>query len=222
MGKISRRHFVQGTGAGLLAAKAIAPLQAQPAAPPGKVKERGNEVVIDGSITLSELAENPLIRERYTALAEAAGAVGTPRIRNARTLAEHFPKIAPALVALDAKFKIDEPWGDVRLPGYKGWTFYTPYSTSTGGNTLRSKYHKGVAVALEMDRGICKQARIVLGGVALGRAAPIPRRVPQVEALLEGKRLTPKLAAQAGQAVAEDKRTQGMVKRAVAALGSVT
>src|SRR5437016_13491349 len=38
------------------------------------------------------------------------------------------------------------------------------------------------AVVLEMDRGICRSARIVLGGVA-----PIPWRLPEVEALLDRK-----------------------------------
>jgi xanthine dehydrogenase YagS FAD-binding subunit len=277
-----------------------------------QVKEQGNEVIIGGLITLSALAEHPLIRERYAVLAEAAGVVGTPQIRNAGTLAGNvcqrpwcwyfrngFPcyknggktcfsvigenefhaifgggpsyivhpsDTAPALVALDAKFKIAGPAGErmiaaadffalpskdparenvlahdevlieMRLPAYKGWTFHTPYSTTT--SALRSTYHKeldreswthavvSVAVALEMEGVTCKKARVVLGGVA-----PIPWRVPKVEALLEGKRITPELAAQAGQAAVEGARplakngykvklTATIVKRTLAALGS--
>lgn len=215
MGKISRRHFVHGTGAGLVAAKLVPRLHAQQATrpasdPPGFVEERGNEVVIGGSITLSELAGHPLIRGHYAALAESARAVG-----NAGTLAKHFPEIDPALVALDAKFKIAGSSGEVRLPGCKGWTFYTPYSTTTGGNTLRSTYRKGVAVALEIDGSVCKKARIVLSGVR-----GTPWRATTAEALLEGKRITRELAAEAGQAASEDKLTKTTVKRVVAALGS--
>ncbi len=44
-------------------------------------------VRLGGMITLTGLSRHPLIRERYTALAEAAGSVGTPQIRNAGTLA---------------------------------------------------------------------------------------------------------------------------------------
>lgn len=44
-------------------------------------------VQIGGMITLTGLSRHPVIRERYTALAEAAGSVGTPQIRNAGTLA---------------------------------------------------------------------------------------------------------------------------------------
>jgi xanthine dehydrogenase YagS FAD-binding subunit len=277
-----------------------------------QVKEQANEVVIGGLITLSALAEHPLIRSRYAVLAEAAGVVGTPQIRNAGTLAGNvcqrpwcwyfrngFPcyknggktcfsvvgenefhaifgggpsyivhpsDTAPALVALDAKFKIAGPSGErviaasdffappskdparenvlahdevlieVRLPAYGSWTFNTPYSTTK--SALRSAYHKeldreswthavaSVAVVLEMEGSTCKKARVVLGGVA-----PIPWRVPKVEAMLEGKRITPELAAQAGQAAVEGakplakngykvKLTAAIVKRTLSALGS--
>jgi len=51
------------------------------------------------------------------------------------------------------------------------------------------------AIVLEMDQQVCKSARIVLGGVA-----PIPWRLPKVEAMLAGQRITPELAAQAAEA----------------------
>jgi len=44
-------------------------------------------VHVGGMVTLAGLSRHPVIRERYTALAEAAGSVGTPQIRNAGTLA---------------------------------------------------------------------------------------------------------------------------------------
>jgi xanthine dehydrogenase YagS FAD-binding subunit len=73
---------------------------------------------------------------------------------------------------------------------------------------------------------MCHSARIVLGGVA-----PIPWRLPKVEAMLTGKRITAELAAQAGQAAVEDARplaknkykiplTAAIVKRTLASLGS--
>jgi xanthine dehydrogenase YagS FAD-binding subunit len=42
---------------------------------------------------------------------------------------------------------------------------------------------------------VCRSARVVLGGVA-----PIPWRLPEVEKLLAGQRITPALAAKAGEA----------------------
>jgi xanthine dehydrogenase YagS FAD-binding subunit len=51
------------------------------------------------------------------------------------------------------------------------------------------------AVVLDMNNEICQRARLVLGGVA-----PIPWRLPNVERLLAGQRITPELAAKAGEA----------------------
>jgi len=71
----------------------------------------------------------------------------------------------------------------------------------------RSAYHKildreawthavvSAAVVLEMEKGVCRNARIVLGGVA-----PIPWHVPEAERLLIGQRITPELAAKAAEA----------------------
>ena len=71
----------------------------------------------------------------------------------------------------------------------------------------RSTYHKvldreawthaivSAAVVLEMDHQTCRSARIVLGGVA-----PIPWRLPEVERMLVGQRISPDLAARAGEA----------------------
>ena len=59
----------------------------------------------------------------------------------------------------------------------------------------RSTYHKvldreawthavvSAAVVLEMDKDVCRSARVVLGGVA-----PIPWRLPEVETMLAGQR----------------------------------
>ena len=71
----------------------------------------------------------------------------------------------------------------------------------------RSTYHKvldreawthavvSAAIVLEMNGDVCRSARIVLGGVA-----PIPWRLPEVEKMLAGQRVTPELAAKAGEA----------------------
>jgi xanthine dehydrogenase YagS FAD-binding subunit len=50
------------------------------------------------------------------------------------------------------------------------------------------------AIVLEMDKEVCRTARIVLGGVA-----PIPWRVTNAELLLAGHRITLELATQAAE-----------------------
>ncbi|HEY7862647.1 MAG TPA: FAD binding domain-containing protein [Thermoanaerobaculia bacterium] len=51
-------------------------------------------------------------------------------------------------------------------------------------------------VAFSLEAGAIRGARVVLGSVA-----PIPKRFPEVEKMLEGQRPTPQLAARAGEAV---------------------
>jgi xanthine dehydrogenase YagS FAD-binding subunit len=133
----------------------------------------------------------------------------------------HPSDTAAALVALDAEFRIVGPGGDRRVPAAE--FFALPRRNPERENVLgedevlasvrllaprpgmRSAYHKvmdreawthavvSAAVVLEMDQDSCRAARVVLGGVA-----PIPWRVPDAETLLVGQRITPDLAARAG------------------------
>ena len=265
-----------------------------------KISQQPKEVRIGGLVTLAALSQDPLIRSRYKVLADAAGTVGTPQIRNAGTLAGNvcqrpwcwyfrnsFPcyknggktcfsvmgenefhaifgggpsfivhpsDTAPALVALDAKFRIAGPSGERTLAAAD--FFASPKVDPARENVLahdevlvevllpvaprglKSAYHKeldreswthaiaAVAVALDMDKDTCRAARVVLGGVA-----PIPWRLPKVEAMLVGRRVTPELAAKAGEAAIEGAQplaknkykvpiTKAIVKRTIHSVAS--
>jgi xanthine dehydrogenase YagS FAD-binding subunit len=138
----------------------------------------------------------------------------------------HPSDTAPALVALDAKFRVVGPSGERTIPAAEFFTL--PRVNAAKENVLakeevlasvqlpraakgtRSTYHKvldreawthavvSVAAVLEMDGQVCKRARIVLGGVA-----PTPWRLEKVEAMLAGQRITPELTAKAGEAAVE-------------------
>ncbi len=164
----------------------------------------------------------------------------------------HPSDTAPALVALDAEFHVAGPSGERTMPAAE--FFQLPRVDASRENVLskdevltavrlpaarpgtRSTYHKildreawthavvSAAIVLEMDRETCRSARVVLGGVA-----PIPWRLPKVEAMLAGQRLTPELAAQAGEAAIEGAHplaknkykvplTRGVVKRTLLSL----
>ena len=166
----------------------------------------------------------------------------------------HPSDTAPALVALDAEFHVAGPKGDRVIPAAQ--FFQLPRVDVARENVLandevltavtlpaprpgvRSTYHKvldreawthavvGVAVVLNMDNQVCRSARIVLGGVA-----PIPWRLPKVEAMLVGQRITPELAAKAGEAAVEGARplaknkykiplTKNVVKRTLVSLAA--
>jgi xanthine dehydrogenase YagS FAD-binding subunit len=82
------------------------------------------------------------------------------------------------------------------------------------------------AIVLEMDKQVCRSARIVLGGVA-----PIPWRLPRVEQMLAGERVTDALAAKAAEAALEGAKplaknaykvplTKGVVRRTLLELAA--
>jgi xanthine dehydrogenase YagS FAD-binding subunit len=135
----------------------------------------------------------------------------------------HPSDTAPALAALDATFHIVGPKGE-RTVAAKDF-FVLPKQNRAQENSLkedevltgvhlpapkpgtRSAYHKvldreawthavvSAAVVLEMDKQVCRRARIVLGGVA-----PIPWHVPDAERLLVGQTITDSLAQRVAEA----------------------
>ena len=164
----------------------------------------------------------------------------------------HPSDTAVALVALDATFLIVGSAGERTVAAADFFTLPTVDAARENvlknGEVLaeivlprrsagvRSTYHKvldreawthavvSAAVVLDMDKDVCRSARIVLGGVA-----PTPWRLPEVEKLLVGKRITPALAAAAGAAAVVGARplaknaykvpmTQAMVRRTIEGL----
>jgi xanthine dehydrogenase YagS FAD-binding subunit len=164
----------------------------------------------------------------------------------------HPSDTAPALIALNARFRIVGPQGEREVPASE--FFILPSEDVLRENVLepgevlvevqlpeisgesKSSYVKimdreawthavvSAAIVLEISQGLCKDARIVLGGVA-----PIPWRVPRAERILAGKRLTPDLAVEVGKAAVSGARplskngykvplTQGLVRRTLMAM----
>jgi xanthine dehydrogenase YagS FAD-binding subunit len=135
----------------------------------------------------------------------------------------HPSDTAVALVALDASFRIAGARGERLVPAHEFFTL--PRVDPSRENVLasdevlaevhvpaqrpgvRSTYHKvldreawthavvSAAVVLEVEGQRCRRARVVLGGVA-----PIPWRLPEVETLLAGQRITEEVALKAGEA----------------------
>ena len=165
----------------------------------------------------------------------------------------HPSDTAPALVALGAKFRIVGPAAE-RMVAAEDF-FAGPRVNPAKENVLekdevlaeihlpvaakntRSTYHKeldreawthavvSVALVLEMDRQTCRNARVVLGGVA-----PIPWRLKKVEAMLAGQKITEDLAAKAAEAALEGAQplaknkykvplTKAIVRRSLLSLG---
>ena len=163
----------------------------------------------------------------------------------------HPSDTAPALVALDAAFKVAGPAGERLVPAADFFTL--PSVDAKRENILkddealvavvlpapsgaRSTYHKvldreawthavvSAAVVMQVRGEVCERARVVLGGVA-----PIPWRLPEVEKMLAGQRITPALAEKAGDLAVAGARplakngykiplTRGMVGRTILAI----
>ena len=125
----------------------------------------------------------------------------------------HPSDLAPALVALDAKITIRGPEGGRTIP--LSDFFVLPEErlshetvlksdeivtevTVPHPRKMRSTYLKfkekesmdwalsAVAAAIQIEGGVCRSVRIVLGGVA-----PVPWRVQEAEAALVGRAVTP-------------------------------
>lgn len=159
----------------------------------------------------------------------------------------HPSDTATALVALDARFHIAGPGGERVVPAAEFFVLprhdaarenvlapdemLTMVALPASNAAMKSTYHKvldreawthavvSAAIVLEMDKDVCRSARIVLGGVA-----PIPWRLPEVERMLAGQRVTPDLATKAADAAVADARplaknaykvplTKGVVRR---------
>jgi len=166
----------------------------------------------------------------------------------------HPSDTAVSLLALDARFRIVGPSGERILNG--GDFFALPQQNPARENVLapdealaevqipalravtRSTYHKimdreawthavvSAAIVLEMDKQTCRSARVVLGGVA-----PIPWRLPKVEQMLAGERITEALAAKAAETALEGAKplaknaykvplTKGVIRRTLLELAA--
>jgi xanthine dehydrogenase YagS FAD-binding subunit len=165
----------------------------------------------------------------------------------------HPSDTAPALVALGASFRIVGASGERRVPASE--FFVLPRQNAAVENVLadddvlvavdlpapsagsRGHYFKvtdretwthavvSAAVVLEMDGAVCRKANVVLGGVA-----PVPWRLPAVEQMLAGQRVTDDMAARAADAAVTGARalsknaykvpmTRGVVRRALLQVG---
>jgi xanthine dehydrogenase YagS FAD-binding subunit len=159
--------------------------------------------------------ECPAVESPYQAYLSIMGGQGCYSV--------HASDLAPPLMALGAQVSLTGPSGVRALPleqffagpdrdvlrenvlapdevltavtlpaAWPGWqgTYLKARERTAGDFPVVS-----VAVGYALDAGLIRQARLVLGGVA-----PVPWRSPASEAVLEGQRPSPELAARAAAA----------------------
>jgi carbon-monoxide dehydrogenase medium subunit len=199
----------------------------------GRVAELTGVSVTSGTLrigaltTHAELATSPLVREHAPALAEAAGQVGDPAVRNRGTIGGNIAHADPAsdlptvLTALEAQIVIIGPAGAKAYPSAS--FFQGVMTTAAGEHDLvtaveipvatkdqgmayvkfehpASRYAViGVAVVVTVSGGACTEAKVAIGGLV-----PRPVRLGSVERALAGRPLSPDaIAAAAAQTGAD-------------------
>lgn len=182
---------------------------------------------IGASVTLSRLQRSALVGDYWMALAEAAGSIREPQVRNRGTIGGNVSHgvpsadLVPVLLAFDA---------EIGLAGRGGRRFVPlsefligPYRTALQADELVAEiklpepdWRRGsafqkvtkfggsglsvatVAAAIGMADGRISRARL-----AIGSAGPVPRRVGAAEEFLVGKAPTEEVLAEAGRIAAD-------------------
>ncbi len=226
-------------GAKLLAGghSLIPVLKLRLAAPPalidvGRIDALRGVQVNDGNLrvgaltTHAEVAASESVNIHATALAEAAGMIGDPAVRNRGTIGGNAAHADPAsdpppvLACLGARFVIVGPDGERSVSAHAFFEglmttavgdhdILTSIELPTAGPGEGSAYAKfahpasryaviGVAARVAVRDGACTEASVALGGLV-----PAPVRAPAVEQALTGKPLTAEAIAAASRLVGD-------------------
>jgi carbon-monoxide dehydrogenase medium subunit len=171
------------------------------------IREKDGRIEIGAGTVHHDVATSALLQEKCPALADAAGTIGDPQVRNRGTLGGSLAHADPAadypamMLALDA---------EIHLKGSKGWRvvkaadffqgFFTvdltadeiiagvqfvPIRTAAYAKLRHRASHfaiVGVGAALDIGEGVIRSARIGLTG-----AGTSATRLTKVEEALKGK-----------------------------------
>lgn len=171
------------------------------------IREKDGKIEIGAGTVHHDVATSELIREKCPVLADCAGEIGDPQVRNRGTMGGSLAHADPSadypavMVALDAEIHLKGPggWRAVKAADF----FQDLFTVDMAENEIiagvqvpphqaaaYAKLHQrashyaivGVAAALTVENGIITSARLGLTG-----ASTHAQRMPNVEAALEGK-----------------------------------
>jgi len=182
---------------------------------------------IGAMATLSALGRSPVVQNRAPVITRTLKTLSNVRVRNVATVGGHLAHadphmdLPPVLIALGASITTVSPAGERILPLDKLYLGYL--ETTLGRSELiaevnvpaqgsrRAAYLKcttrsaddwpalGVAVALDSDGAVIRDARIVIGA-----ATDTPTRLAKAEAILRGARADDAVLRRAGEAGAAE------------------
>lgn len=174
----------------------------------------------------ADVAASPLVRQQYAMLASMAERVANPQVRNQGTIGGNLcygdPSTDPpsCLLALNASVVLGSTRGERSMPLDEFIVDYFETALEPdeilleirvpplpqGVQGIYSRYlrtaaeHRplvSVAFVAHRDGVVCRDARI-----AVGASTPIPVRLRQAEEFLEGRTVTPDVAAEVAEMVA--------------------
>ncbi|MCR4441585.1 MAG: xanthine dehydrogenase family protein subunit M [Peptococcaceae bacterium] len=173
----------------------------------GRITPENEGLTIGALATLSEVAANETVRARYTALAEAAGKIGSRQVRNWATIggnicnASPAADTVPALLLFDAEINITGKRGQRAVPAAA--FFLGPGKTDLregeivesiflpapppecGSCYLKLGRREGVDLAIVGAAALVSRAGEVR--IAVGAAGPTAFRATGAEKLLAGR-----------------------------------
>lgn len=202
-----------------------------------EISERAGVLTLGAMTRHVELATHDLIRRSYSLLADAAGSIGDPQIRNRGTIAGslvHADPAAdypPAIMALNGRLVLAKSDGSTRVVSADDF-FVGPLTSAldedelvtrikipassapTGGAYTKNCQVAGdfaiisVAAQVTLDpSGKCQQAAIVIGGVM-----PKATRAAKAAAIIIGTSLDDATLTRAGEMAAEEVETHDDVR----------
>ena len=187
----------------------------------------GDGLTIGALTAHAEIAASADVQAHAAALAEAAGQIGDPAVRNRGTIGGNIAHADPAsdlptvLIALGATFAVSGPGGDrtvsagdffqgVMMTVLGEHDLLTSIRVPAAGGGQGTAYAKfphpasryavvGAAAAVTVSGGTCAAASVAVGGVT-----PVPVRCGAVERALAGQALSAETIAAAAGAAGDD------------------
>ena len=183
-------------------------------------------IKIGAMASLQSISDSTVVKDKSEILALVCRKLGTPQIRNMGTIggniASRFAtaETVPALIALEAEAKIVSTGGEKTVAienlykELKEEELITEIRVPPLASGMKGGYQKfairerldyatvSAAVVMVIDKGICKDIKIALGGVTFPTM-----RAKRAEEEVEGKPITDSLIEKAAQAASEDGKT---------------
>jgi len=212
------------------------------------IRASGGQMIVGACATLAEIAASEEIRKSLPLLGQACAEMACPAVRNSATLGGNVANGArnadgiSALMALGAKVVVASTTGEEKMPIEEFVRRPKAETLKNGGlikefeipalgaddkwGWVKMKQRQGegrsvvsAAVRIKMEDKVCRDPRLVLGGMA-----PRPFVSPSAAATLRGKPLSPELIEETAQeAVSEtdplsDARGSAWYRKKVAAV----